>query len=343
MAVQVYGEPLSGDPFHDRRRTGVGGSDTGPILGISPWSSRLGVWEDKRGLRAPTVATERMLWGKRLEDAVLRGYGEDHGIEVARGRFRRHPTYPFVIGNPDGYSGSGTSTRLVEVKVTDHTDDRWGEPGSADVPLHYGSQVQHYLLLTGLPVADLTALVRGSELRTYTIEADPSFHEALLGDEADFWKLVREGTPPEPDGTEDAGRALRVLHPKATDEEVVATSEVNEYAARYLAAAQAVKEAEADRDRWGQLIQSFMGARGRLVGDGFRAVWPNVRGSTSWKAVAAEALTALQLIASSDDEQTLATIIEGARDTVEAWDATVERHRGATSRRFTLTPVAPDA
>ena len=342
MAVQFFGAPLIGDPFHDRRRTGVGGSDAGAILGVSPHTSRLGVWEDKRGLRPPTVATERMLWGTRLQDAILRGYAEDTRTEVTRGRFRRHDRYPFVIGNPDAEGVRDGKPRLVEVKTTSHLDERWGEEGSEQVPLHYYAQVQHYLLLRSLEVGDLTALVGGRELRTYVIPANPAFQEAMLQEEGVFWRLVEDGTPPEPDGSDDARHALRVLYPSAVPEEVVANEAVAEYATRYREARERRVAAERDEERWAQAMQSFMGHRDRLVGPGFRASWTNRSGSVSWKSAAAEALTALQFIASADDAIPLGTLVDHARETVEGWSATLERFRGQPSRVFTVTWTAKD-
>jgi len=337
MAVQYYGEPLIGVPFHDRRRTGIGGSDAGGILGISPFVSRLGVWEDKRGLRAPTEGTERMVWGNRLQDAVLRGYAEDTNTEVVRGRFRRHQDHPFVIGNPDAEGIRDGLPRLVEVKLTAYLDERWGEDGSEDVPVHYYAQVQHYLMLRGLPVGDLTALVGGRELHTYVIPANPAFQAALLEEERSFWSLVREGTPPDPDGSEDAGRALRTLYPSALPEEVVANEVVQEYAARYSAAKRAEADAKRDKERWAQAMQSFMGSRERLVGTGWHATWGNRAGSVSWKSVAAEALTALQLLASAPEETDARLLRQAARESVESWSALQAKHRGDSSRVFKLT------
>lgn len=337
--VQLHGNPASGDPFRDRRRTGIGGSDTGGILGVSPFTSALAVWEDKRGLReSEDVPSERMVWGSRLEGAIIAGYAEDTSRRVTRGgrRFRRSTRYPFVIGHPDGESDDG---RLVEVKTTAMLDQRWGEDGTADVPPHYYSQVQHYLILTELPVADLLALVGGRELHTFTIPADPTFQEALLVEEEAFWRSVVDGVPPDPDGSESAGAALRRLFPRAIPGEVIATPEVNAYADVYLAAKATLTDAEHAVDRMAQLMQRYMGARERLIGVGWGASWSNRAGSPSWKSVAAEALASIQLIASQDPHHELTgeQAVAAARELVEGWDALVAKHRGDSTRVFTLT------
>jgi putative phage-type endonuclease len=313
---EVYGEPLSGDPFTDRRRTGVGGSDAGAILGVSPYASALSVYEDKRGISPDGfVPSERMVWGSRLESAVLQGYAEDTGRKVHKGRFLRSKRYPFVVGHPDALADD----RLIEVKVTGRLDERWGPDGSDEVPAHYYAQVQHYLVLTDRFVADLAALVGGRELHIYTIPADKEFQDAMLEEEAAFWQQVQDGTPPDPDGSESAGAALRRMFPMAVPEEVIATPEVAYYVESYLTAKGMVDIAEAEMDRWGQLVQQFMGARERLVGPGFTATWANRAGRTSWQKVAA--VYRDLLVPHLDDDQL---------------DAIIEKSKSEPSRAFSV-------
>lgn len=311
--MEVYGEPITGDAFHDRRRTGIGGSDTGAILGISPYSSALALWEMKRGYPDDKPASERMVWGTRLQNAILDGYAEDTGRPIRRGVFRRHATHPFIIGHPDAIADD----RLIEVKTTAVLDARWGVDGSDEVPGHYYSQVQHYLILTGLAIADLVTLVGGRELHVHTIPASPEFQEALLDEEAAFWKLVQTGEPPDPDGSESAGATLRRMFPRVMREEVVATPEVTAYADAYIDAKRRRDEAQAEMDHDAQLMQRFMGARERLVGQGFSASWSARAGAISWKGVAAAYRDLLP-------------------DDVDA-DAIESSYRGEPSRPFTFT------
>lgn len=315
MRRGIYGAPPSGDPFTDRRRTGIGGSDTGAILGISPFSSALACWEQKRGVGVEVIPSERMVWGNRLQDAILQGYAEDTGRKVRKGTFRRHQEHPFVIGHPDALSDD----RLIEVKTSAYLGDQWGPDGSEQIPPHYYTQVQHYLVLTGLPAADLIVLVGGREMHTYPIQANPPFQSALLEEEAAFWHKVVDGEPPEPDGSESAGQTLRRMFPRSLPEEVVATPEVQGYAADYRAARNIEKAAGQKAEHMKQLMQRFMGSRERLLGPDFIATWSDVKGSTSWKEVAG-AFRDL-LVPHYDDD---------------ALDAIQEARRGETSRRFEL-------
>ena len=42
------------EEWKEIRRQGLGGSDAGIVMGHSPWSSRLNLWKEKRGLLEET-------------------------------------------------------------------------------------------------------------------------------------------------------------------------------------------------------------------------------------------------------------------------------------------------
>lgn len=325
--TKLYGAPPSGDPFVDRRRSGIGGSDAGAILGISPWSSALAVWEEKRGTAPPFEASERMLWGTRLEGAVLAHYAETTGRKVKRGgrRFMRHPDIPYVVGHPDGLA----EDRLVEAKTAAILGPDWGEDGSPDIPAVYFTQVQHYMLLPAIPkVADIPVLVGGREYRHFTVPADKVFQEELLHVEGPFWQSVIDGIPPEPDGSESAGQTLRRMFPRAMPEEVVATPEVTTYAELYQLSKAELAAAVKEVDRYAQLMQRYMGAKERLIGPGFSATWSNREGQVSYKSALEEVRQGLQLAASIGDPHA-AAILDG-------WEERLERWRGKSFRVFDL-------
>ena len=325
MALQVYGAPLVAGttPFMRTRRTGLGGSDAGAVLGVSPWQSALGLWEEKRGL-APerSEPTEVMTWGTRLEHAVRRGYVEDTGIAVTKPRETlRHPELPWLMGHIDGWTDrEHPRARLLEVKTAQRLDEQWGEPGSADVPMHYFCQVQHYMAVTGYQLADLAVLVQGRRMDIYTVPRDQAFIDALIADETTFWQRVVQGVPPNPDGSESAGAALRRMFPLAVVDEVVGTPEMQVAATDYLVA-------QGNRDEWqrtmdvaAQRMQAHMGAHARMLVPGATVSWTNRAGSQQWKPTAA-AYRDLLVPHYSDDEL----------------DAVQQRYVGEPTRTFRVT------
>lgn len=187
--------------LEDRRR-GIGGSDVGPILGVSPYRTPLDVFRDKRGELVDRPETEPMRWGTLLEPIVRQEYASITGREVLLpdGGMLQHPRFAFMLANIDGFTSDG---RIYEGK-TARTAQGWGEPGTDEVPQGYLLQVQHYMAVTGYAVADIAVLIGGSDFRIYTIEADAELHEMLVDAEAEFWRRVEENDPPEPISYADA-------------------------------------------------------------------------------------------------------------------------------------------
>ena len=74
----------------ERRRSGIGGSDVAPILGMSKWRTAYDVWLSKT---AETPEEDRttmpMLLGNVLEPEVLRLYEQQTGVSVRRSRDRK--------------------------------------------------------------------------------------------------------------------------------------------------------------------------------------------------------------------------------------------------------------
>lgn len=194
-----------------KRRAGIGGSDAAAVLGLSKWRTPLEVYYDKRGEGTDQEDNEAMLWGRALEPVVRQQYAERTGrvVRVPEGIIQ-HPQYAFMLANLDGVTDDG---RLVEIK-TARSPIGFGEPGTDEVPQAYLIQVQHYLTVTALPVADLAVLIGGSDFRLYEIPADRELQEMIIEGEAEFWhEHVERGIPPEPVSVADMqaryGRASR--------------------------------------------------------------------------------------------------------------------------------------
>jgi len=184
---------MTREQFLAERRLGIGGSDVAPILGMSKWKSALDVYLDKRGEASEQPDNESMLWGRALEPVIRQQYAERTGrvVRVPEAAVV-HSMHTFARANLDGVTDDG---RLVEIK-TARTAQDWGDPGTDEVPDAYALQVQHYLLVTGLAVADVAVLIGGSDFRLYEVHADTELQNMLIEREAAFWDCVQRGEPP---------------------------------------------------------------------------------------------------------------------------------------------------
>lgn len=258
------------------RMTGIGGSDAAAILGLSRWKTPLQVWQEKRGEIAPQEDNQAMRWGRYLEPVVRQAYADETGREVRMPpAMLRHPQHDWMIANLDGYVDDA-SGRIFEAK-TARTADGWGEPGSDQIPQAYLLQVQHYMAVTAVPVADVAVLIGGSDFRVYEVPADEELQGMLIDAESEFWASVKAGTPPEPVTVADAiarwGRASTAGLVPADDEAMRAISTLRDLK-------QQREHLELAEDQWKAVILRTLGERDTLVDPAGKVL-------ATWKASAA--------------------------------------------------------
>ncbi len=243
------------------RSTGIGGSDVAAILGLSKFKTPLAVYQEKRGELGPQPDNDAMRWGRYLEPVVRQAYADATGYEVrVPTSMLRHPRHEFAVANIDGFV-DGDAGRIFEAK-TARTADGWGDAGSDQVPQAYLLQVQWYMEVTALPVADVAALIGGSDFRIYTVEADRELQQMLLDAAAEFWQRVQRGEPPEPVTVADAvarwGRASRTEQVTADEAALAAVDKL-----RALKAQQAALDADEEAAR--AVVLRALGERDTLV------------------------------------------------------------------------------
>ena len=208
--------------FLTARRTGIGGSDIGAILGLNHYRTPYDVFLDKTAPETqPDTAGEAAYWGTTLEAVVASEYQRRTGRKVQRvNHLLRHPEHDFAIANIDRAvivpeiagnvrwkNGKLTTDRILECKTANgFAASEWGEPGTDFVPDSYLCQCQWYLGVTNTQVADLAVLIGGNDYRTFTIERDPELFADMIEAAGTFWKNCRKGIAPDPATVQDAAR-----------------------------------------------------------------------------------------------------------------------------------------
>lgn len=247
----------------EARRTGIGGSDVAPILGLSKWSTPLQVYQQKRGELGEQPENDAMRWGRYLEPVVRQAYADQTGNEVrVLPTMIRHPVHEFMVANLDGFVAPEHAPRRVFEAKTARSADGWGEPGTDQIPQPYLLQVQHYLAVTGFIVADVAVLIGGSDFRLYEVPEDRELQEMLVDAEHEFWQRVQRGDPPEPVTVADAvarwGRSSRADCVMATDEVTLALQTLR-------AARASIQQAEAIEESAKAVILRALGECDTLV------------------------------------------------------------------------------
>lgn len=203
------------------RRKGIGGSDIGAILGLSPYRTPMDVFLDKRGETQPKGNEQAMYWGTVLEDVVAHEYQKRTDRKIQRvNQMLAHPEHDFMLANIDRAiivpeiagnvrwkDGRLTTDRILECKTANgFAADQWGDVGTDNVPDANLLQCQWYLGITRADVADLAVLIGGSDYRIYSIARDDGLIGDMIEAAAEFWKRVQEGIAPDPQSVAEAAR-----------------------------------------------------------------------------------------------------------------------------------------
>ncbi len=212
--------------WHADRQRGLGSSDAPIITGDAPrsWGDPIELLQrlygEKTRLLDPADRPDNTLmeWGRRLEDVIADWYTDQTRTRLQRIGRRTHPDHEWMSASLDRHTVGVRPRRLVEVKTAPFGGDQWGEPGTAEIPMHVLVQTQHQMAVVGYTVADVAVLIHGSDPRIYTVERDDALIADLIELESEFMACVREGRTPDYAGLADKGKRVR----PAVEGEIVA-------------------------------------------------------------------------------------------------------------------------
>lgn len=182
----------------EERASGIGSSDAAAVAGVSPYQTPYEAYLRKTGELPPQEETQAMRWGTYLEPIIADIYEEETGRKLMRpSPMYRHPGRPWAFASLDRVCQD--DGRVVEIKTAGiHQADKWGQPGTDQIPDQYVIQVAHQLMVTDRDVADVAVLIAGTDFRIYTLARNEALEERLWEIEEEFWERVQLRMPPEP-------------------------------------------------------------------------------------------------------------------------------------------------
>ena len=210
---------LSHDKWLEIRKQGIGSSDAAAACSIHPYLSMLELWMIKTGRMQSNLDDSidgyaPLYWGNTLEPMVAKYYQEHTGNKVRRvNAILQHPDPDnhFMLANLDYAVTGNDEVQILECKTTgEHGTKLWKN----GVPLYVTCQVQHQLAVTGKAAAHICVLLCGHEAKIYKVERDERLIASIMEHERLFWQYVQTDTPPAPDHSASAARALKQLYPK---------------------------------------------------------------------------------------------------------------------------------
>lgn len=252
--------PANHEEWLKEREHGVGASEVGAILGLSPFETPFSLWLKKTKQVEPEPENEAMIWGHLLEDAVAKRWEMVTGEKVIKASAADiiyvHPEYDFMRATPDRIVRG--RKKLLECKTTISQVD------PEDIYPHWIAQTQFQMYVTGIHDADLAYLVQGRYFGYVHIPYDPEFTEFLAEKVKEFWNENVLGGK-EPDLISVTDFAMKGSDPGTTieaDEEaishIMSTVELNAE----------IATAETARDAHKDAVKLYMGEAEALTVNG---------------------------------------------------------------------------
>ena len=227
------------DWLHERSKLAVTASDAYTLL-----TKPLLLYARKKGLVDGPEQSERMTWGKRLQNEIARGFAEDTGRAVKMAdpfTIFVHDKYPMVGATPDAIETVAEQGKgALEIK---NTDVEWVD----EPPVWYQAQLQVQMSCLDFTFGTLACLHRGNKLIWADILRHDEFIKTFLSKAEEFsWRLATNN-PPEvgADGSDETGKAIAALFPRDTGAAVALPPEALQWAeelAQFKAQKKAIEE-----------------------------------------------------------------------------------------------------
>lgn len=249
------------------RRTGIGSSDAAAAVGLNPYHSQLALWLEKTGRADPepepsgdALLSSPLHWGQVLEPIVAEHYAQHTGHRVRRvNAILQHVEHPWMLANLDREVIGHDAVQILECKTAGLHGARLWKDG---VPEYVQLQVMHQLAVTGQHAADVAVLLAGHELQIHRIERDEAMIAQLIALERQFWALVVQDSAPPADGSDSAGRALRVLFAQDNGQtlDLSTDAQLNQAFCDLQQVRQTLSEQQQEEARLKQQLQQAMGS-----------------------------------------------------------------------------------
>lgn len=239
-AYDVYADSrrITHEEWLEHRKSGIGGSDAGAIMGVNPYKGPFSVWADKRGYESSFDDTEATRQGRDLENYAALRFSEKTGKGIRReyGMLRSRE-FPFMTANFDRVV-VGQKAGLECKWSRDIYKKRWRD---GEMPMEYYCQCLHYMAVSGWDVWYLVVVIALTEVMVYKISRGARREEAgvdhylpdaqedidaLTAAEEAFWRdHVESGNPPPPDALKSTSEALGLVYGDSEDCALYSTEE----------------------------------------------------------------------------------------------------------------------
>lgn len=172
------------------RKTKIGASDAPIIMGDSPWTTPLELWERKLDLAPEQAMNPAMRRGHEMEEQLLADYNFMTGLNASPS-IAFHEEHDWMMASLDGLAADGSVH--VEIKTANADDHQTARRG--EVPDKYMAQLQHQLYVVGRDIGHYFSHHLGDNILV-EVKRDEEYISRLLKAEQAFLGCLRSFTPP---------------------------------------------------------------------------------------------------------------------------------------------------
>lgn len=183
--------PKSRNEWLEARKSGIGSSEVGTIVGLNPFETPLQLWRRKLGIDPPQEENFAMKAGHYLEDAVSRFWQDETNRDVIKASagdwLIQCNEKPFMQVSPDrtywitGAVKNNSNKGILECKTTQKEID------PDNVPQHWFCQLQYQLGVAELSQGSLAWLSAGRTFDYQDYTFNPEFFGWLSEEVEKFW------------------------------------------------------------------------------------------------------------------------------------------------------------
>ena len=260
------------DEQKQKRKCGLGASDSAIIMGYSSYKTPYQLYLEKTGTVSDKDETnEQQYWGNEIEPLIIRRFAQENNVVVTFPDTIHHPDYPFIFANLDGWIESERA--VVEAKCANSFQRKeWDTQTSDGIPLSYLIQIAKQVAVTDATRGYCAVLFGGNEYMQFMYERDKALEELIIQADCEFWFNVQNRIEPDPKNTSDC--RLKYKTP-APDKVAQATYQIGNALCELMNVKMKIKQLSEEEDMFKMRLMSHMGNAEYLVGlDGeIMATW----------------------------------------------------------------------
>ena len=196
----------------EARKNYIGGSDAAAIVGMSPYSNNVDLWELKTGRRLAEDISENSLvkYGTEAEKFLRELFALDHpqyAVNYVENNLYLNNRFPWAHASLDGTLFEIETERrgVLEIKTTNIQSPEQKLKWDGRIPDNYYCQVLHYLMVTEFDFAVLKAQLKwdnGEDVfcvtKHYKIEREEVIEDIkfLENSEKEFFRYIKNDVRP---------------------------------------------------------------------------------------------------------------------------------------------------